>query len=108
MFIKGALPYVRITESGELQYRSDYGVTLKINVSDITRITKGSGIGGYEHALFIYFARSPGQERKVKIKSSYFDRQQVIELVSQIRRTVPVATNDELEEYLIEGRDARA
>ena len=100
MFIMGVLPYLRITTSGALEYRSDYGIKHTIQLSDISKITKGSGVGGYEHALFVYFGRRPEQERRIKIKSSYFNPEHIRELMAQIKRVVHVETNRELEEFL--------
>ena len=96
------LPYLSITPSGELEYRSDYGITHAIPLSDIHKINKESGVGGYEHALFVYFARGrPGQDRIIKIKTSYFDRSQLIALIGELRQRVPtIHLNDELKAYL--------
>jgi len=98
-FIMGVLPYIKITEANELEYRTDYGITRKIKLSDIKKITKGSGLGGYEHALFVYHS-SDGQSRTNKIKSSYFNREDIVSLIAEIQGKVQVETNEELEDYL--------
>lgn len=99
MFIMGILPYIKISDSGEIEYRTDYGLTHRIRLSDIKKITKGSGLGGYEHALFVYHD-SNGVVKRAKIKSSYFDRRDIVDLIASIRKQVQVETNEELEDYL--------
>src|SRR3989344_882854 len=102
--IMGVLPYIKITDSGELEYRSDYGVTHKIKVTAINKITKGSGLGGYEHALFIYHSPERDEQIRFKLKSSYFDRSDLIDFIGSIQNTKNIETNLELREFLSTAR----
>jgi hypothetical protein len=66
VFIMGILPYIKFTGNDELEYRTDYGVTRRIKLSDIKKVTLGSGLGGYEHALFVYHEDDSGEIKKNK------------------------------------------
>lgn len=106
MIVVGVLPVLRVKENGDFEYRSDYGITHKILAKTIRSITKGSGVGGYEHALFVKYSSDGGMEKKLKIKSSLFKRGDIIELIAVIRKTQQIETNEELEDYLA-GRKTR-
>ena len=99
MLVMGVLPYVKITNSSEIEYKSDFGVTHKIKLNNIKKITKGSGLGGYEHALFVY-SFDTDQMKTTKIKSSYFNREDIIDLIKATQREVKFETNEELDSYL--------
>lgn len=100
MIVVGVLPVLRVKENSDFEYRSDYGITHKISANSIKSITKGSGVGGYEHALFLKYSPNEGMEKKLKIKSSLFKREDMVDFVLRIKSKKAIETNEELEDYL--------
>lgn len=106
MIVVGILPVLRVKENADFEYRSDYCITHKISANNIKSITKGSGVGGYEHALFVKYSPIEGTEKKLKIKSSLFKREDMVDFVLKIKSKKEIQTNEELEDYLV-GRKTK-
>jgi len=96
----GFIPVLKVLRKGEILYRSDYGVKHFVNINKIKKITKSSGVGGYRHALYINYVDDSGKERSLKIKSSLFKKEDIVDFVRYIKSKVNIQTNKELEDFI--------
>jgi len=97
--VVGVLPSLRI-ENEEIIYRSDYGISHSVPINKIHSITKGSGVGGYRHALFVKYSSDSGREKVLKIKSSIFKQDGMRDFIKSIKNKRNIKTNEELEDFL--------
>lgn len=100
MFIMGFLPLLKITDTGEIVYRSDSRVTHRIKIAEVKRITKAPGFLGHKKALFIHHGVDPQHLERTKIKITYFNREDILNFVREIKSWIDIETNQELEDYL--------
>ena len=101
VFIIGFLPIFKILREKEILYRSDYGVKHFVKIDKIKKITKSSGAGGYRHALYINYVDDSGKERSLKIKSSIFKKEDIVDFIKYIKSKTNIQTNKELEDFIV-------
>jgi len=95
--IMALLPRVIVHESGDVEYRSEFGATIMLKPEHVLKLAMRSG--GLERALHIYHSTKDGNVLVTKIRIGYFSNSDLLQLIRLLRSNGKVETNAALEEF---------